>query len=76
MSVAPSPAPETPRGDERAADTGGQGPRRFPFGGRASELRTFESLGDRNFRWFFISTLGQFGASRRRCWRWASSSTS
>ena len=61
MSVAPSPAPETPRGDERAADTGGQGPRRFPFGGRASELRTFESLGDRNFRWFFISTLGQFG---------------
>ena len=61
MSVAPSPAPKTPRGDERAADTGGQGPRRFPFGGRASELRTFESLGDRNFRWFFISTLGQFG---------------
>ena len=24
-------------------------------------MRTFESLGDRNFRWFFISTLGQFG---------------
>ncbi len=61
MSVAPSPAPETPRGDERAADTGGQGPRRFLFGRRAGELRTFESLGDRNFRWFFISTLGQFG---------------
>ena len=61
MSVAPSPAPETPRGDERPADAGGQGPRRFPFGRRAGELRTFESLGDRNFRWFFISTLGQFG---------------
>ena len=62
MSVAPSPAPETPRGDQRpAAAAGGPPPRRFPFGRRASELRTFESLGDRNFRWFFISTLGQFG---------------
>ena len=62
MSVAPSPAPKTPRGDQRPADAaGGPPPRRFPFGRRASELRTFESLGDRNFRWFFISTLGQFG---------------
>ncbi|MYE45467.1 MAG: MFS transporter [Chloroflexi bacterium] len=59
MSVAPSPAPETPRG-ERAGAGGGRGPR-LPFGRRAGELRTFESLGDRNFRWFFISTLGQFG---------------
>ncbi len=59
MSVAPSPAPERPRG-ERAETPAGRGPR-LPFAGRAGELRTFESLGDRNFRWFFISTLGQFG---------------
>ena len=59
MSVAPSPAPESPRG-ERAEAGAGRGPR-LPFAGRAGELRTFESLGDRNFRWFFISTLGQFG---------------
>ena len=59
MSVAPSPAPESPRG-ERAEAEGGRGSR-LPFAGRAGELRTFESLGDRNFRWFFISTLGQFG---------------
>ena len=59
MSVAPSPAPESPRG-ERSEASGGRGPR-LPFAGRAGELRTFESLGDRNFRWFFISTLGQFG---------------
>ena len=60
MSVAPSPAPRTPRDGDRPAPGGGRGPR-LPFAGRAGELRTFESLNDRNFRWFFISTLGQFG---------------
>ncbi len=60
MSVAPGPASETPRRDE-PPEANGQGPLRLPLPARARELRTFESLGDRNFRWFFISTLGQFG---------------
>ena len=52
MSIATGPAGEAARGEGGAA---------APAARRRS-LRTFESLADRNFRWFFLSTLGQFAA--------------
>ena len=62
MSVARGPAPELAEPDPDAAAASASAPRGLALGRRAGTLRTFESLHDRNFRWFLLSTMGQFAA--------------
>ena len=49
----PAPATAAPR----AGGGGGKG-----GGGRLGQLRTFDSFTNTNFRWYFVSMLGVFGA--------------
>lgn len=62
MSVARGPVSEVAEPDPDAAAASASAPRGLALGRRAGTLRTFESLHDRNFRWFFLSTMGQFAA--------------
>lgn len=54
---APMPAPAAPAASSAPAVPG----RRSAFAG-LSQLRTFESFKSSNFRWYFVSMLGVFGA--------------
>ena len=64
----PTPASAPPGGPPPGADPGleaqGDAPEGAPSGERRGRwrLRTFESLSDRDFRWFYLALLGQMAA--------------
>ena len=62
MSIAPRSGVEVARPEQATASAATPTARGLDLGRRAGSLRTFESLHDAGFRWFFLFTLGQFAA--------------
>ena len=58
--VRPEPAPTAAAGDGHAQNGAAATPERARSG--RFQLRTFESLDDRDFRWFYLALLGQMAA--------------